>query len=51
MVALLGALADDTGNVGRIVLTSGLTVHLAAAPVSADARDVTLHRHGPRAGG
>ena len=44
-------LAFDTGNVGRIVLTSGLTVHLAAAPVSADARDVTLDRHSPRAGG
>jgi hypothetical protein len=51
MVALLDALADDAGAVGRIVVASGLTVDLVAAPVSADARDLTIDRHGARVGG
>lgn len=51
MVALLDALAEDAGDIGRIVVTSGLTVDLVAAPVSADARDLTIDRHTARTDG
>lgn len=51
MGVLLDALAQDAGDIGGIAVTSGLTVELAAAPVSGAARDLTLDRHTARTDG
>jgi hypothetical protein len=45
LATLLDALAQDAGDIGRIVATSGLTVDLATAPVAGAARDLTIDRH------
>lgn len=50
-VAMLDALAQDAGDVGRIAVTSGLTVEIVAAPVSADPRELRIDRHTARTGG
>jgi hypothetical protein len=51
MVAMLGALAEDAGDLGRIAVTAGLTVEVVAAPVSADPCELTIDRHTARTGG
>lgn len=51
MGVLLDALAQDAGDIGGIAVTSGLTVELAAAPVSGAARDLTIDRHTVRTNG
>lgn len=45
LTAMADAVEADPGQVGRIVVASGLTVELRISPVSGDTRTLTLDRH------